>query len=113
LNPADLATADGSAVGVVLASRGYPGSPHVGVPIEGLEAAQADARVFHSGTAVRDGRIMTAGGRVLTVVGQEATITAAQARAYQAAARINFDGMHFRRDIGARLAGAFVPAGRG
>ncbi len=112
LDPVDLPSAGGSAVGVVLASRGYPESPQVGLPIEGLQAAQADALVFHSGTAVREGRVMTAGGRVLTIVGQDATITAARSRAYQAAARIHFDGMHFRRDIGTRLAGAVVPAGR-
>ncbi len=109
----DLASAAGAAVGIVLASRGYPGPPQVGQPIEGLEAAEADALVFHSGTAIRDGRTVTAGGRVVTVVGEAATAAAAQARAYRAAARIHFEGMHFRRDIGARLSGDAVPAGRG
>ncbi len=109
----DLAPISGAAVGVVLASPGYPGSPQVGQPIEGLEAAEAEALVFHSGTAARDGRVVTAGGRVLTVVGLDATPAAAQTRAYRAAAQIHFDGMHFRRDIGARLSGDVVPAGRG
>ncbi len=109
----DLAPASGAAVGVVLASRGYPGQPQVGQPVDGLEAAEAEGLVFHSGTATRDGRVVTAGGRVLTVVGVETTPAAAQARAYRAAAHIHFDGMHFRRDIGARLSGDVVPAGRG
>ncbi len=109
----DLAPVSGAAVGVVLASPGYPGSPRVGHPIEGLEAAEAEGLVFHSGTAARDGRIVTAGGRVLTVVGLDATPAGARARAYRAAAQIHFDGMHFRRDIGARLSGDVVPAGRG
>jgi phosphoribosylamine--glycine ligase len=84
----------------------------VGQPIEGLQSVSKETPVFHNGTAMRDGRIITAGGRVLTVVGQGATMVAAQSRAYEAASRIHFDGMHFRRDIGARLAGAVVPAGR-
>ncbi len=108
----DLAPVTGAAVGVVLASPGYPGPPRLGQPIEGLEAAEAEALVFHSGTAARDGRVVAAGGRVLTVVGLDATPTAAQTRAYRAAAQIHFDGMHYRRDIGARLRGV-VPAGRG
>jgi phosphoribosylamine--glycine ligase len=112
LHEDDLAPSDGSAVGVVLASRGYPESPEVGQPIEGLQSVSKETPVFHNGTAMRDGRIITAGGRVLTVVGQGATMVAAQSRAYEAASRIHFDGMHFRRDIGARLAGAVVPAGR-
>ena len=113
LSADDLAPVTGAAVGVVLASRGYPGPPQVGQPVEGLEAAEAEGLVFHSGTVARDGRIVTAGGRVLTVVGLDATPAAAQTRAYRAASQIHFDGMHFRRDIGARLSGDVVAAGRG
>ena len=111
-----LAAAGGAAVGVVLASRGYPGTPEVGDPIGGLEFSElsdGDALVFHSGTALRDGRLVTAGGRVLTVVGRAATLPGAQARAYEVAGCIHFEGMHFRRDIGAGLAAAPVSAGRG
>jgi phosphoribosylamine--glycine ligase len=100
-----------SAVGVVIASRGYPGTPDVGLPISGLDHAAGEALVFHSGTAERDGRVVTAGGRVLTVVGRGATMRDAQRRAYEAAARVRFDGMQYRRDIGARLVTASVPAG--
>jgi phosphoribosylamine--glycine ligase len=97
---------------VVLASRGYPGHPEIGDEIEGLEPAAADALVFHAGTAERDGRIVTAGGRVLTVVGLGPNVEEARARAYQAAERVRFAGMHFRRDIGARIPGAALASGQ-
>jgi phosphoribosylamine--glycine ligase len=89
-------------VGVVLASRGYPESSENDQPIAGLdEAARVPgAMVFHAGTARRDGRIVTAGGRVLTVVGHGPSHQAAIETAYRAAARIRFDGMQMRRDIG-------------
>lgn len=104
LNAGSLAAAGGAAVGVVLASRGYPGTADVGHPIEGIESAENEGFVFHSGTGMQDGRLVTAGGRVLTVVGCGSTIAAAQTRAYRAAGSIRFDGAHFRRDIGSRLA---------
>jgi phosphoribosylamine---glycine ligase len=90
------------AVGVVLASAGYPGSVTSGVPIHGLEAASQlpSVQVFHAGTALKDGQVVTAGGRVLTVVGFGATFDAAIARAYEGVATISFDGMQYRRDIG-------------
>jgi phosphoribosylamine---glycine ligase len=86
--------------GVVLASGGYPGPFESGAPIDGLDAPQGDALVFHAGTALEQGRFVTAGGRVLTVVGRGPTFRAAIDRAYAAASRITFDKMHFRRDIG-------------
>jgi phosphoribosylamine--glycine ligase len=89
-------------VGVVLASRGYPASSESGVPISGVADAEAldGVRVFHAGTARQHGTLVTAGGRVLTVVGRGATYEGAIARAYEGVARISFDGMHYRRDIG-------------
>ena len=90
-------------VGVVLASRGYPGPVSPGAPIEGLRAAAAveDVLVFHSGTAAAGGNYpVTAGGRVLTVVAAAATFDDAIARAYEGVSRISFDGMQYRRDIG-------------
>lgn len=89
-------------VGVVLASRGYPGHPETGQPLEGLDAAAKvpGALLFHAGTSKRNGRVATAGGRVLTVVGKGASYQDAIDVAYRAAEQIRFDGMQFRRDIG-------------
>jgi phosphoribosylamine---glycine ligase len=104
LYEAPLAFSQDRFVGVVLASQGYPGAGPTGLPIEGLEAAEAidGVTVFHSGTAERDGRVVTAGGRVLTVVGRGNTFDAAIARAYEGVSRIRFEGMQYRRDIGAK-----------
>jgi phosphoribosylamine--glycine ligase len=89
-------------VGVVLASRGYPESSGSGQSISGIpEAARIPGvTVFHSGTAVRDGGLVTAGGRVLTVVGRGADFQEAIARAYMGVLQISFEGMQYRRDIG-------------
>ncbi|MEO7274749.1 MAG: phosphoribosylamine--glycine ligase [Vicinamibacterales bacterium] len=94
-------------VGVVLASGGYPGAVTTGLPISGLDdaGAQPGVTIFHSGTTERDGRIVTAGGRVLTVVGRGPSFESAIARAYDGVGRIQFDGMHYRRDIGAKARG--------
>jgi phosphoribosylamine--glycine ligase len=89
-------------VGVVLASRGYPESSESGVPIAGIDAAGHldGVSVFHAGTSMRDGRLVTAGGRVLTVVGQANDYATAIQRAYAGVDCITFDGMQYRRDIG-------------
>ena len=88
------------ACGLALASAGYPDAVRDGYPISGLD--ETDALVFHAGTVRRDGQVITRGGRVLTVVGQGATLGAAHDHAYRAAAQIQFEGMQYRRDIGAR-----------
>lgn len=100
-------------VGVVLAARGYPGAPETGHEIRGLDRADAvpGALVFHAGTRLVDGRLVTAGGRVLTVVGQARSFDAAIAAAYTAASMIEFDGMQYRRDIGQKAIGAAAVAG--
>jgi len=87
---------------VVLASQGYPGSPRRGEPILGVAEALAlpGVLVFQAGTALAEGRLVTAGGRVLSVVGQGATMADAVAAAYAGVERIHFDGMQYRRDIG-------------
>lgn len=93
------------AVGVVLASQGYPAAGPTGVRVRGIDAAeQGDGvLVFHSGTRRGSGgEILTAGGRVLTVVGRGATYEDAIERAYGAVSLISFDGAHYRRDIGRR-----------
>jgi phosphoribosylamine--glycine ligase len=89
-------------VGVVLAAGGYPDAPITGQAITGVdEAARVEgARVFHAGTSLRDGQLVTSGGRVLTVVGCGATYADAIDTAYRAASMIHFDGMQMRRDIG-------------
>ena len=92
------------AVTVVLASAGYPESSSKGDAIRGLEAAAELAEVTHAGTARRDGEIVTAGGRVLNVTGLGASPAEARERAYDAASRIEFDGMQMRSDIAARAA---------
>ncbi len=89
-------------VGVVIASRGYPAGSESGRPIDGLDRAAAipGVVVFHAGTKMENGRVVTAGGRVLTVVARGATFAAAMASAYQGVDVIQFDGMQCRRDIG-------------
>jgi phosphoribosylamine--glycine ligase len=90
------------ALGVVIAAAGYPDSPRKGDTVTGLPAPEDDLRVFHSGTAVKDGAMVTSGGRVLCVTALGQTITLAQRRAYEAVAGVRFDGMQYRRDIGFR-----------
>lgn len=93
-----------AAICVVLASRGYPGQYETGKAISGLEAAEAfpQVKVFHAGTQRLPGGIVTAGGRVLGVTARGPDLRAAQARAYEAIDKISFEGVHYRRDIGAR-----------
>jgi phosphoribosylamine--glycine ligase len=94
----------GAAVCVVMASAGYPGKYEKGKPISGLEAVKgSDAvQVFHAGTALRDGQFVTNGGRVLGVTAKGADIASARQAAYEAVAKIGFEGAHYRRDIAAR-----------
>jgi len=91
-----------AAVCVVMASDGYPGSYPEGVPIEGVDEAEArgNITVFHAGTASVDGKLVTAGGRVLGVTALGADLVQARARAYDAVSRIRFNGAHHRTDIG-------------
>ena len=97
-------TREDAAVTVVLASRDYPERGDSGTPIEGADDAAAAALVFHAGTAVRGGQLVTNGGRVLNVTGLGPTLDAAREAAYAACASISFDGMQYRRDIAARTA---------
>jgi phosphoribosylamine--glycine ligase len=95
--------ADRAAVTVVLTAPDYPArSDYSGTPIEGVADAEAlGALVFHAGTALHDGRLVTNGGRILNVVGLGATVAEARTAAYEAAGRIDFAGMHLRTDIAA------------
>ncbi|HZU70827.1 MAG TPA: phosphoribosylamine--glycine ligase [Ktedonobacteraceae bacterium] len=100
----EIAWHKGYAASLTLASRGYPGRYPIGLPITGIEEANRleHVQVFHAGTALRDGRLVTAGGRVLSVAARGETLQEAAARVYEAAARISFEGMHYRRDIAHR-----------
>jgi len=93
---------DQPAVCVVMASKGYPGSYEKGFPITGLPEANAlpDTFVFHAGTALKDGKVVTAGGRVLGVTARGKDIKAAIDRTYQAVKKIRWDGAYYRTDIG-------------
>jgi phosphoribosylamine--glycine ligase len=97
-----------AALTVVMAAPGYPAAPVRGEPIGGVAEAEAVAgvKVFHSGTAAADGRLVSAGGRVLSVTARGATIAEAQKRAYAAVERIDWPSARFRRDIGWRAVGA-------
>ncbi|GAP36807.1 phosphoribosylamine--glycine ligase [Piscinibacter sakaiensis] len=90
------------ALGVVMAAEGYPLAPRKGDPIHGLPEDAPDARVFHAGTALVDGRLVTAGGRVLCVTALGDSAKLAQQRAYEVLQRIQFAGAQVRRDIGHR-----------
>lgn len=110
--PVLLTWSDDAAVCVNLASGGYPGRYPTGLSITGVdEAERGGAQVFHAGTAVKDGRLVTAGGRVLSVTATAPSVPEAIARVYGAVEQIRFDGMHFRRDIGTRH-GTTMPAAR-
>ena len=91
------------ALGVVMAAGGYPGSYATGEPITGLDQAIADhGKVFHAGTRMENGEIVTAGGRVLCVVALADTIGEAQQRAYALSEKIHWQDAFYRRDIGHR-----------
>jgi phosphoribosylamine--glycine ligase len=89
---------------VVASSANYPATPRLGDAITGIEAADvmAHVKVFHSGTAMQDENLVTAGGRVLAVTALGDTLRDAQTKCYAAMGKIGFDGMHYRRDIGHR-----------
>jgi phosphoribosylamine--glycine ligase len=93
-----------SCICVVVASGGYPGAYRKGLPIHGLDAAGAlpDTLVFHAGTILADDQVVSAGGRVLGVTALGDTLAQAIQRAYQAVECVHFEGMHYRRDIGAK-----------
>lgn len=93
-----------ASVCVVLASRGYPDRAETGKPIVGLPEVSAlkDVLVFHAGTRVQEGRIVTSGGRVLGITGLGDSVLSARRKAYDAVGMIEFDGCYFRRDIGER-----------
>jgi phosphoribosylamine--glycine ligase len=94
----------GASACVIASSAGYPGSYKTGFPISGLSAAARvpGVQVFHSGSALKDDQLVTAGGRVLGVTAVAASLQEALNRAYQAMGEIEFEGMYYRSDIGHR-----------
>ena len=94
-----------AALGVVMAAGGYPADPRKGDEISGLPKAESDFHVFHAGTTLQDGKVVSNGGRVLCVTALGDTVKQAQQRAYQALEPIRFEGMQYRRDIGWRAMG--------
>ena len=94
----------GFAMSLTLASGGYPGGYRKGLPISGLKEANAlpGIQVFHAGTALKDGKVVTAGGRVLSIAAQAATLEETAQLAYEAAKLISFEGMQYRKDIAHR-----------
>jgi phosphoribosylamine--glycine ligase len=87
----------------VLAAHGYPGKVRTGDEIHGLDATlPIGAKIFHAGTKVENGKVVTSGGRVLTACALGKTYSQAQATAYSAATHVRFEGMLYRRDIGYR-----------
>ncbi len=97
--PRDIVVREGAGTCVVMASGGYPFSYRKGYPISGVEDV-SDALVFHAGTAVEDGRLVTAGGRVLSVVAVAPTLEESTAKAYRELDKISFENSYHRRDIG-------------
>jgi phosphoribosylamine--glycine ligase len=91
-----------TALGVVLASHGYPEEPRKGDSISGLTKPTEDCRVFHAGTRLDGKALVTNGGRVLCVTALGDSVRMARTRAYEAVEKIRFDGMQYRKDIGHR-----------
>jgi phosphoribosylamine--glycine ligase len=95
---------EAAALCVVLASGGYPGPYKTGMPIHGLQSGTLDDRtvVFHAGTTLREGKVLTAGGRVLGITSRAPNLMEAREAAYRTVRTISFDGCHYRTDIAAR-----------
>ena len=91
-----------AALGVVLAAGGYPADYAKGDVISGIPAATEESKVFHAGTADKEGQTVTSGGRVLCAVGLGRTVSEAQSKAYKLVDKISWNGMYFRKDIGHR-----------
>ena len=105
-----LAWSSKATVGVVLASRGYPGAYQTGRAIEGLSSLEHDVFAFHAGTAAGPDGYLTAGGRVITLVATGDSLAVARDRVYRNVERVRFEGMMYRRDIAQREIQAPVPS---
>ncbi len=99
LEEVDVGWSNGACVGVVMASGGYPESYKTGFAIGGLDEVDKDILVFHAGTKLEGGQVLTNGGRVLTVVATGKNLAEAREKVYQNIPRIHFEGCHYRQDI--------------
>ena len=103
LSQLDIEWSDKACTCVIMASGGYPKSYPKGIEITGLSNGQLDGvTVYHAGTAIKDGKLVTSGGRVLGVTALGDTLEDALKKSYEAVEKIHFDGAHYRKDIGAR-----------
>jgi phosphoribosylamine--glycine ligase len=107
LAPAKLTWRPGASVCVVLASGGYPGKFETGKPFDGLTSLENNSgvKILHAGTRLEGGTLVTSGGRVLGVTASGPTLSAALSSAYRGASKIHFEGVHYRKDIGAQHPG--------
>jgi len=92
-----------SSVSVVAAASGYPGSYCIGMPINSLPPESDSLVVFHAGTKLKDGVLLTSGGRVLNITGVATNLVDAAEKAYQGVAQVKFEGVTYRKDIGRKL----------
>jgi phosphoribosylamine--glycine ligase len=99
LDQIEVKCSEDACVGVVMASGGYPGSYKTGFPITGLGDLDEDIVVFHAGTRLEEGKVLTSGGRVLTVVARGKTLAEAREKVYDNIPKIHFEGCHYRKDI--------------
>mgnify|MGYP000313239433 CR=1 FL=1 len=102
LDQVDVKWSDDHVACLVLASGGYPGKYEKGIEIKNIDKVSDDIVVFHAGTALKDGKLVTNGGRVLNVCARGANLQEALAKVYETATIITFDGMYYRHDIGLR-----------
>ncbi|MBF7081923.1 phosphoribosylamine--glycine ligase [Desulfallas sp. Bu1-1] len=100
LNKINIGWNDGASVCVVLTSQGYPGEYRKGEIISGLDNLPENVVAFHSGTALKGNRVVTAGGRVIGITARAASIPEAIELAYQGVSKVHFNDMHYRKDIG-------------
>jgi phosphoribosylamine--glycine ligase len=99
LDQINVEWSDGTCVGVVMVSGGYPASYKTGFAISGLDEVDKDILVFHAGTKLEGGQVLTNGGRVLTVVATDKNLAEAREKVYKNIPRIHFEGCHYRKDI--------------
>ena len=100
LNKHNIEWENNSAITIVMAAKNYPNEPRINDEIIGFDSMNQDTYVFHAGTIVANGKILTSGGRVLGITAKAKTLEQAKNKAYQLINNINFEGAQYRNDIG-------------